>query len=166
MRVALPAAIASLLVGAPVLAQRVATPAALADVPFEVFAGHPRCVFRPAGSAGSGRTFEQVRELYAGDATFRGIMDRALAQSPERQHAAANAACWIVSRDDRFADAAVRQLAEETITETRPGSYSQVWIFGSFSRIPSTSSLNAPWNTTETASALSHRYTSSSATYR
>ena len=82
-------AIASLLVSFPAFAQRVATPAhpPPVDVRFEVFAGHPRCVFRPADRAGGGRTFAQVRELYAKDATFRSIMDRALAQSPERQHA-------------------------------------------------------------------------------
>ena len=73
-----------------------------------VRAAHPRLSFRPAADRGFGRSVEQVRELYRRDAAFRGIFDTA-AVRPRRSSTrdpAAAAAAWVVSGEDRFANAA------------------------------------------------------------
>ncbi len=99
-----------------------------ANVPLSVFPRHPRLVFRPDDAPGLGRTFEQTRKLYESDATFKAIFDRGLELDVSQQHAAALAAQWIVTRDDRYAEAAIGKLLSDSIDRT--GSYySQVWIY-------------------------------------
>lgn len=89
--------------------------------------GHPRLVFRPQGAREHGRTFEEVRKLYRTDVTFRGIVDKALALDLEKQHPAMLAASWIVSGEDRFADAAIDRLLVAPISSSGSGSYSNIW---------------------------------------
>lgn len=91
--------------------------------------GHPRCVFREGGRPGLGRTFEEVRALYRQDPTFQSIMDKALRVDPAAQHPAANAACWIVSGEDRFAEAAIETMLEVEIARIGEPYYSPVWSY-------------------------------------
>ena len=90
---------------------------------------HPRCVFRPAGGSGSGRTFEQVRQLYEVDKQFRAIMDKALEVDPNDQHPAASASCWIVTQDDRFAEAAIERMLQRPLDKSGEPYYSRVWSY-------------------------------------
>ncbi|HRV07123.1 MAG TPA: hypothetical protein P5568_01530 [Acidobacteriota bacterium] len=94
---------------------------------FSISQSHPRCIFQPEGSGG--RTFQVVRRLFREDSTFRRIMSQALAQNPGRQHPAANAACWAVSDEDRYARAAVERMLREEPTKSGGGAYSNVWSF-------------------------------------
>ena len=87
--------------------------------------GHPRLVFRPR----TGRTFESVRRLYDKDPTFRAIFDKALASGIRDQHPAMLAACWIVTRDDKYAGAAIQALLAGEIRRSGGGGYSNVWSY-------------------------------------
>ena len=98
------------------------------SAPLPLFAGHPRLVFRPAADRGLGRSFEDVRKLHASDATFKSIFEKALAQGT-RQGPAALAACWIVSGEDRYAEAAVEAMLTGRITASGSGDYSNVWSY-------------------------------------
>lgn len=100
-------------------------PTLAASVP--VSEEHPRCVFQPEGS--QGRTFSDVRALFERDATFRQIMSRALEVAPSDQHPAANAACWIVSNEDRFARTAMEQMLGEMPNESGKPYYSDIWSY-------------------------------------
>lgn len=86
------------------------------DADLALFPRHPRLVFRPAGDRGLGRTFEDVRKLYRTDTTFRSIFDKALALDLDKQHPAMLAACWIVTRQDRYAEAAVEAMLNMEIS--------------------------------------------------
>lgn len=94
-----------------------------------VSTGHPRLVFRPANDRGLGRTVEEVRALYRADPYFQSVFRQALQAGESSANPAMAAACWIVSGEDRYASAAVRVLAEQPITQSGSGSYSDVWAF-------------------------------------
>jgi hypothetical protein len=89
-------------------------------------AAHPRLVFRPAGNRGPGRTFDEVRTLHRTDPLFRAILDQACL-SEEGTNPAALSVCWIVTGEDRWAQAAVSRLLSAPITRSGNGSYSDVW---------------------------------------
>jgi hypothetical protein len=99
------------------------------DAKLVLFPQHPRLVFRPAGNQGLGRTFESVRKLYHSDETFRSIFEKALSLDLKRQHPAVLAACWIVTNEDRYAQAAVDAMLTSKITESGSGDYSNVWSY-------------------------------------
>ena len=86
--------------------------------------GHPRLVF-----GRDARTFEQVRELHDKDPVFRDIFAKALDVDPATQHPAANAACWIVTQDDKYADAAVRTMRKRPLSRSGEPYYSRVWSY-------------------------------------
>ncbi len=89
---------------------------------------HPRLVFKPADRKGFGRTFESVRALYASDAVFRAIFEKAFETPDDRWHPAMAAACWIVTEDDAYAVMAVRQMLARRIRRSGRG-YSNIWTF-------------------------------------
>jgi hypothetical protein len=96
-----------------------------------LFPGHPRLVFRPAGDRGLGRTFEDTQKLYRSDATFRSIFEKALALEigSRWRHPAMLAACWIVTGEDRHAEAAVEALLTGRISRSGGGGYSNIWSY-------------------------------------
>ena len=100
----------------------------VASTTLRVAAGHPRCVFGGEKTASS-RSFEQVRGLYQNDPQFRAIMEKALEVDPADQHPAANAACWIVSREDRFAEAAIERMLNRELDKSGEPYYSRVWSY-------------------------------------
>ncbi|MBL0161079.1 MAG: hypothetical protein IPP47_28945 [Bryobacterales bacterium] len=116
---------AGLLIWTALAAAQTAPPVA----PPVVSSTHPRLVFRPAQDRGLGRTFEDVRALYRTDPFFRATFDQALKSCESATNPAMTAACWIVSGDERFAQASARILAEQTITQSGSGAYSDVWAF-------------------------------------
>jgi hypothetical protein len=97
------------------------------DLP--VFAKHPRLVFRPTDSPGLGRTFEQSRELYKTDATFKAIFDKALKVTLGRQHPAMLATCWIVTGDDKYANAAIDHMLKHELGKSGEPYYSKLWSY-------------------------------------
>ena len=97
------------------------------DAQFSLYSGHPRLVFRPAGDRGLGRTFEEVRELYRTDKTFQSIFAKAIAVDFKRQEPAMLAACWIVTGEDRFAEAAVEKMLTEKLSRSGEPYYSEIW---------------------------------------
>ncbi len=99
------------------------------DIELKVSTDHPRCVFRPDSKPGPGRSFQQIRELYRTDDTLRAILQKALAVDPQDQHPAANAACWIVLGEDRFARAAIEQMLQEPLDKSGEPYYSKVWSY-------------------------------------
>lgn len=99
------------------------------DIDVVVLRAHPRLVFRPADSRGPGRTFDDVRKLYASDATFKAIFDKALALEPGKHHPAAEAACWIVSGDERYAASAIETMLSGTLSKSHEPYYSQIWSY-------------------------------------
>jgi hypothetical protein len=100
-----------------------------AQIKLRIHDKHPRCIFRPADREGWGRTFEESRRLYKTDARFKAIFDAALAVPFRRQHPAMLAACWIVSGEKKYAEAAVEKLLAESISHTGKPYYSNVWQF-------------------------------------
>ena len=94
-----------------------------------MFPAHPRLVFRPAGRRGPGRTFEDVRKLYRSDKTFRGIFDKALTLEGRDRQPAMLAACWVVTNQARYAEAAVDALLSGRITASGNGAYSNIWSY-------------------------------------
>lgn len=103
--------------------------AAAQTAPPTVSPSHPRLVFRPAQDRGLGRSFEEVRALYRNDGFFRSTFDHALKACESGGSPAMVTACWIVSGEDRFAQTAVRMLAEQNISHSGSGGYSDVWAF-------------------------------------
>lgn len=99
------------------------------DIPLPLFGRHPRLVFRPAGDVGLGRMFDRPRELYANDATFRSIFDRALAVPTSQQDPAMLATSWIVTRDDTFARIAVDRMVDGTLSRSGEPYYSNVFRY-------------------------------------
>lgn len=90
---------------------------------------HPRLIFRPAGAAGPGRTFEEVRRLSQTDPTFQAIFKKALEIEPGRQQPAANAACWIVTQDDKYVDAAIHTMLTVELGKSGEPDYTDVWSY-------------------------------------
>ena len=97
------------------------------NVKLSLASGHPRLVFRPSGVHRQGRTFEEVRALYRSDKTFQAIFDKALAQDLKTQHPAMLAVCWIVTREDRYAEAAVEKMLSQRLRRSNEPSYSLIW---------------------------------------
>jgi len=56
-------------------------------------------------------------------------MNRALSVDPSDQHPAANAVCWIVSGEDRFARAAIEQMLDQMPNESGKPYYSDIWSY-------------------------------------
>lgn len=100
------------------------------DPELHLYPNHPRLVFRPARDRGFGRSFEDVRKLYRSDQTFRSIFDKALTQELPKQQPAMLAASWVVTGEDRYAEAAVHALLENPISRSGGGGYSNIWSFG------------------------------------
>jgi hypothetical protein len=95
---------------------------------------HPRLGFRPEGTPGA-RTFATVRELYRSDETFRSYFLPAQAEA-EKEAAEPpydpllQAACWVATGEERFAQAAMTGLLETELKTTAQSSYySPVWQF-------------------------------------
>ncbi|MGQ9663316.1 MAG: hypothetical protein ACUVWX_13405, partial [Kiritimatiellia bacterium] len=86
---------------------------------------HPRLVFLPS----SGRTFDYVRRLHKQDPTFQAIFAKALEVDPANMHPAANAACWIVTGEDRFANAAIERMRTKPLSRSGEPYYSEVWSY-------------------------------------
>jgi hypothetical protein len=97
------------------------------SAPLPLYTGHPRLVFRPAGERGLGRTFEEVRALYRSDKTFKAIFDKAVAVDRKGQHPAMLAACWIVTGDDSYAEAAVERMLAQPLSRSDEPQYSLIW---------------------------------------
>ena len=95
--------------------------------PLAVSPEHPRLVFRPDGKPG--RTFATVRRLFRSDKTFRDIFDQALKLGTRDENPAMLASCWVVTGEDRFAEAAVAALLERPIGSSGGGGYSNIWSF-------------------------------------
>ncbi len=93
----------------------------------ELAPDHPRLVFQPGDRRGHGRTFEEIRKLHRDDGTFRSIIEKALALDLEKQHPAMPAASWIVSGEDRYAEAAIERMLSAPISRSGEGSYSNIW---------------------------------------
>jgi hypothetical protein len=102
--------------------------------------GHPRLGLLPDGTAGK-RTVAAVRRLFESDENLRTYFgpaleraEKALDQSGTREaldgHPNVFAACWVVTGDDRFAEAAIGRLLGGEITLTyQSGYYSNAWRF-------------------------------------
>jgi hypothetical protein len=90
-------------------------------------AGHPRLIFRAPGAPGAGRTFAEVRRLYASDPTFKAIFDKALAVDVKKQDPAMLATCWIVTGEDRYAQAAIERMVGEELGKSGEPYYSNIW---------------------------------------
>jgi len=56
-------------------------------------------------------------------------MQKAFSIDPEEQHPAANASCWIVSQDDRFAEAAIEHMLQRELDKSGEPYYSRVWSY-------------------------------------
>ena len=97
------------------------------DAKLPLRAGHPRLIFRASGEPGLGRTFEEVRTLYRSDTTFQSIFNKAIALDLSRQHPAMLAACWIVTGEDRYAEAAVEAMLTQPLSRSNEPSYSLIW---------------------------------------
>jgi hypothetical protein len=93
----------------------------------KLLARHPRLVFRSPEDARGGRTLESVRRLYASDPTMKALLDKALAVKLERQDAAMLAASWIVTGDDKYAEAAVARMLSEALSKSGEPDYSNIW---------------------------------------
>ena len=105
-----------------------------------VRADHPRLGLRPEGTSGA-RTVAVVRGLFQQNENFQNYFAPALASAEEalKRPAADDrrrglphvyAACWVVTGDDRFAEAAIERLLKDTITPTYQGGYySTVWAY-------------------------------------
>ncbi|MDD4890653.1 MAG: hypothetical protein PHU85_12080 [Phycisphaerae bacterium] len=98
------------------------------DIALPLFARHPRLIFRPESDVGLGRSFDRVRTLYAGDATFKAIFDKALRVPTSQQDPAMLAASWIVTGRDEFAQAAVDRMVREKLNKSGEPYYSNVYI--------------------------------------
>jgi hypothetical protein len=99
------------------------------DPDFSLFPRHPRLVFRPSSDPGTGRTFEEVRRLFACDATFRGIFDKAELIPVEKRHPAVWAALWIVTGNDEYAQRCVAMMADGVLSQSGEPDYSNVWSY-------------------------------------
>jgi len=97
------------------------------NVRLSLASGHPRLIFSPSGARRPGRTFEEVRDLYRSDKTFKAIFDKALAQDVKTQHPAMLAVCWIVSGQERYAEAAVERMLSQQLRRSSEPSYSLIW---------------------------------------
>ncbi|MCZ2157237.1 MAG: hypothetical protein LC114_25640 [Bryobacterales bacterium] len=97
--------------------------------PVSLLPGHPRIIFKSANAGSPGRSFKEMRALYASDAEFRGIFDKALSTMDRARNPAALAAAWVVTADDRYARNAMDMLVKAPISQTRPGDYSNIWAF-------------------------------------
>lgn len=95
--------------------------------------GHPRLIFRPPArgpaAPNPGRTFDEVRRLWSVDPVFQAIFTKALAIIPADQEPAANAACWIVTRDDKYAAAAIHTMLSKELGVSGEPYYSGVWSY-------------------------------------
>ncbi len=94
-----------------------------------VLPGHPRLIFRPADGVSPGRSFAEMRTLHATDPEFREIFDKALAEGDGSKSPAAFAAFWVVTGEERFAQAAIERLENAPISKSGPGTYSDIWAF-------------------------------------
>jgi len=102
---------------------------------------HPRLGLRPDGTPGA-RTIASVRDLCQTNETLRGYLAPALLGAEEALKEATEgkpleddplrfAVCWVVTGEDRFADAALRALLDGEISVTAKSSYySDVWQYG------------------------------------
>jgi hypothetical protein len=99
------------------------------DVELHLAAGHPRLVFKPAGAPAdrAGRTLAEVRALYRSDATFKAIFEKQLAFPAGKQNAASLAACFLVTGEDRYAEAAVEKMSAEKLSRSGEPYYSNIW---------------------------------------
>ena len=94
---------------------------------------HPRLGFRPDGTPGA-RTFAFVRELYQKNETFRGYFLPAQKLAEENLAAPSEpllqAACWVATGEERFAQAAMTALeTAELKTTAQSDYYSPMWEF-------------------------------------
>ncbi len=129
-----------LLAAASLAALLSAQAAAGRDVAPQVRPEHPRLGLLPDGTDGK-RTIAVVRGLFRSSENFRSYFEAAIGRAEEaltesragdRLAGQPNlfAACWVVTADDRFAEAAVERLLEDRITLThKSGYYSDVWRF-------------------------------------
>ncbi len=101
------------------------------DAQLKLYTDHPRLVFRPTGGRGLGRTFEDVRKLHRSDATFQSIFNRALSSETESRwrHPAMLASFWIVTGEDRYAEAAIEAMLNGKISSSGGGGYSNIWSY-------------------------------------
>jgi len=94
-----------------------------------VYPRHPRLVFRPKDNPGLGLTFEERRTLYKTDPTFKAIFEKALQVKLDRQHPAMLAAVWIVTGDDRYANAAIDTMLARKLGKSGEPYYTRVWSY-------------------------------------
>ncbi|HOX05711.1 MAG TPA: hypothetical protein PK280_04865 [Planctomycetota bacterium] len=88
---------------------------------------HPRLVFRSPEDARGGRTFDAVRRLYAADPTMKAILDKALAVEAKNQCPAMLAVSWMITGEDRYAEAAVARMVSEELGKSGEPYYSNIW---------------------------------------
>lgn len=90
---------------------------------------HPRLIFRDPATPGPGRTFAEVRRLWRDDHTFQTIFAKALTIVPDKQEPVANAACWIVTGDDKYAAAAINTMQSKVLSRSGEPYYSELWSY-------------------------------------
>jgi hypothetical protein len=100
-------------------------------IDLDVRPAHPRLVFRPNDGPGPGLTYNERRRLYATDPTFKAIFDKARKVDLESgwQHPAMLAAVWIITQDDRYAEAAVDKMLRRSLKRSGEPYYSKVWSY-------------------------------------